>query len=1224
MCPAPRAILQGTPSPREALAVTGWRVAGSAWHWCVGATLGLGLVVGWVSGAGAQTYTFNFGGPTLTVDEHLGIHPVAQETPQINVPYTVTASSDPGTAIVEFTFEVVHGETTARDMVLEGRMWGPNRSAGGRFYAFREVGGVWTNSEDFGMLLVDDHVAEGDETFELRVSSTDSNFMLGTVPTITITIRDNEGMVGIVLEVDGSESRNSLTLVERGGSGCDGHISGGNLRVTLNTEVEVNTTVTPVLDVADVGICLSESITFTVDDKVGVSEGGGITLPSKSVRIAYQNDGFALQDRTVTMSFKIKGERAYADLMLRAVALGLKDNDTAAVNFYGASDTAVEVDSLQTHAVINSIEVLEVVFYVALGTPLPTDETVTVTLTSDAPDKGRFVNMAGAEVAGIELEFTGAIARQAVTLRDVLNDGVTAMYDIAVSVQTTNSASKYKGLNVASLPATNEAILRSPPATIDDLSAAAGNAEVTLSWSAPEGNVFPITRYQYQQTTTQGVYADSPWTDISGGGAVIRYVVSGLTNGTRYYFRVRAVSEVGMGEASNEESATPTLPAVSFGGAMVSTQLYTRSTRIGALQLPAASGGTGSYAYTLTPVPTGLVFDADARTLSGVPVSPAGTEVTLRYTATDTGGTADTDTLTFVVKVFAPPRFSTSVANNVADGQTFRYVPGVAINPPLQLPRGTTDVSLIPGSQGRVIHALTPSTLPEGLSLDLARRTISGSPTAVGGFPFVWTATDINGAAVSRGFTIIIGIALAVSNDADDPEVETEKQVSAVDAAADGLTTWRYTIIDASTTCDAAAFASGAVGYTEGSTVTLEDESDNGRRVCFESTQDSPRATAYASSGTIAGIRDAEVFFYNTNRGSRLDTISTNLLTHAFPSQPNHEVTFYVTPRTLLPDGETVTVTLTSRDREQGVFVNVDGEEVVAIALTFTGAIARQGVTLRGVDNGVFDGATTDYTIAVEAQTTNSESEYNGLTAELGATNQDMQFVPDRIDDLSAEAETAAVVLSWTVPYDGGAGIEKYQYRQTTTSGTYTEAWEDVPSSSASTTSHTVTGLTSGLYYFLVRAVNPIGNGADSNEASATVPLALDLNGDGAATLVDARIVYYAQALSAELDCARPGAEGTRASVLVPLVPLIAAAATNDAALDVALCELLTAAKARLGNLNGAAVFYYSYALEDSLGNGTDRPGIPAIKRAILGPLAAEIGVDIDRLLRNAHALRTR
>ncbi len=72
--------------------------------------------------------------------------------------------------------------------------------------------------------------------------------------------------------------------------------------------------------------------------------------------------------------------------------------------------------------------------------------------------------------------------------------------------------------------------------------------------------------------------------------------------------------------------------------------------------LPAASGGNGQLSYSLSPaLPAGLVFDPEARTISGAPTVTA-TSASYTYTVADsdnTTGSGDEDTLTFTLAVAA-------------------------------------------------------------------------------------------------------------------------------------------------------------------------------------------------------------------------------------------------------------------------------------------------------------------------------------------------------------------------------------------------------------------------------------------------------------------------------------------------------------------------------------------------------------------------------------------
>ena len=83
---------------------------------------------------------------------------------------------------------------------------------------------------------------------------------------------------------------------------------------------------------------------------------------------------------------------------------------------------------------------------------------------------------------------------------------------------------------------------------------------------------------------------------------------------------------------------------------------------------------------------------------------------------------------------------------------------------------------------------------------------------------------------------------------------------------------------------------------------------------------------------------------------------------------------------------------------------------------------------------------------------------------------------------LTATAGLAVVNLSWTVPFDGGSAITGYAiYRGTTSGG------ETLLTTVAPGTTYADAAVTSGLtYYYRVLATNAEGDGATSNEVSAT------------------------------------------------------------------------------------------------------------------------------------------
>jgi len=87
-----------------------------------------------------------------------------------------------------------------------------------------------------------------------------------------------------------------------------------------------------------------------------------------------------------------------------------------------------------------------------------------------------------------------------------------------------------------------------------NLTATAGDSQVTLSWTAVDG----VTSYTVKRSTTSG----GTYTTIASDVTDTSYVDTSVTNGITYYYVVVAVTADGESNNSNEASATPVAPIV--------------------------------------------------------------------------------------------------------------------------------------------------------------------------------------------------------------------------------------------------------------------------------------------------------------------------------------------------------------------------------------------------------------------------------------------------------------------------------------------------------------------------------------------------------------------------------------------------------------------------------------------------------------------------------------
>jgi hypothetical protein len=113
---------------------------------------------------------------------------------------------------------------------------------------------------------------------------------------------------------------------------------------------------------------------------------------------------------------------------------------------------------------------------------------------------------------------------------------------------------------IVTISGTSDAVAAAHPSAPRSVAAKPGNTTVRITWVPPLSNGgAPIDRYGVQRAAT----SSGPWTTVAEPSpATFAWKNTGLVNGTRYYYRVRAHNVAGWGTPSATRSAVPrTVPS---------------------------------------------------------------------------------------------------------------------------------------------------------------------------------------------------------------------------------------------------------------------------------------------------------------------------------------------------------------------------------------------------------------------------------------------------------------------------------------------------------------------------------------------------------------------------------------------------------------------------------------------------------------------------------------
>ena len=671
-------------------------------------------------------------------------------------------------------------------------------------------------------LLADDGVVDTDECFAIRTETSAAGWTAAERPvdtvnpdppdgTTLVNIRQHErayiafgNSASVIASLGDAPARTTaytVTVAENTGGGTVNiPVTVAQLPVeeaTVNIEViSTGTTATEYVDAANPGDfrIATKSVTF-----------GPSTAKTQNLAVSLTDDGATESNETIRLRIEAapSSKSDPKDYYQRHSA-----GSTATITLTDPLPTvSFELDTLQA-AESGAAQEIKVVLSQALSQAVTVNVRAGAGATATAGEDYR--------LSANSVTFAAGETEQSVYLTTVADETTEGTTNEMVTLELADLPVEVTAGTNGSLEVTIIDDSQTPLAPV----VAAGNGELTLSWSDPGTNPAGYD-VQYTSAGADAVGDDAAvttgeasagWVDGSHTGTTTSHTLTGLVNGTTYRVRVRATFtgnsngdwEVVRGtpsDASLSVTATPACGSVVTGADLsvkplvrlrvtpvtgVETEIEIRLVDAQGNPISTTSSRPEGWQRTLsvrpiayTPLGADTTF-ARFQTWTGF----AGFQFRLRDNPSVTaeciwqldhsGGVTPTETTTTTTTTTPPRNPPTGGGGNTGGGGSSTprdlspsfgsarvpaqsYTEGTEI-PPLELPAAT-------GGNGRLFYALSP-VLPEGLTLNRRVRRLSGTPTTPqAAREYTWTATDGDGDAARITFTVTVAPDLKPSFD---------------------------------------------------------------------------------------------------------------------------------------------------------------------------------------------------------------------------------------------------------------------------------------------------------------------------------------------------------------------------------------------------------------------------------------------------------------------------
>jgi len=612
--------------------------------------------------------------------------------------------------------------------------------------------GTWQDSNEFTSLLANtayDIYQRVKETATHKASNVSEKLDATTdaVPTYTASISPTSQTFTAATEGYGQQAAREFTIDNTGTGtitslsaqlgGTDFEISTALSAHTINAASTATVSVRPrtgllpntYTDILTItgsnGISMTADLSFTVTEQPSVTAIAVKMQPTKLTYTAGETLDLAGMIATLTYSDGSIVDVVYAQFGANGITANLEQGTIMEVaihngqaiiltcNTHTTTTGNLTVNAAPTYAITLSETGTHTFTALTVGYTPVAPITVTVTKTGT----GNITNLSAA-LSGTDADDFTLGALDAATLDSTTTSAVFTMKpDDALAPGTYNATVTVTADNGVN-QSFNICFTVNAPSAPTIQSAAAGDTHVNITWSSVPG----ATGYKIYQSTVSGSYGAALAT-VSD--SVYNYDAAGLSNGTTYFFVVRASIGIYDSVNSNEVSSTPQVPAP------------------GAPVLQTAVAGDGHVNLTWSEVEGSIGYKIYASTTSGSYTSPADTVPGSVFSCDVTGLTNGT-AYYFVVTASNPGGDSPYSAEVTATPAT---VPGAPTNVAATAGNGQVTVSFTPPADngGSTITGYTVTSNPGNLTAAGTATTITVTGLS-NGTAYTFTVTASNAA----------------------------------------------------------------------------------------------------------------------------------------------------------------------------------------------------------------------------------------------------------------------------------------------------------------------------------------------------------------------------------------------------------------------------------------------------------------------------------------------